>query len=213
MVNRLTKLTLLFSLCSCTASVSLHSGGSSSPQLQDTILVDREGNKYPVKVLAGGKVWMTANLKLNFPNSFCYDNNSRNCDQYGRLYQWESARQACKTLGNGWQLPGKIDWQELSNIYGGGGSDSIRTRKEAYHSLLPAGKSGFDVVLGGGRGPDGDFARIDAHGFYWMSTESDSLTAEFANFAKSSQALYLQDDGEKTRAFSVRCVKNKAGLK
>jgi hypothetical protein len=35
----------------------------------------------------------------------------------------------------------------------------------------------------------------------------------FYNFGKGSQALYQQDGGEKTRAFSVRCVKSIDSLK
>ena len=206
MENSLMKLFFLFILCSCGASASLHSGELNVPQQRDTILVDRDGNRYPIKVLADGNLWMTANLKLITPNSYCYNNNSPNCDQYGRLYSWESADQACKILGEGWQLPGKNDWQELSNAYGGSLSDSMSNRKKAYESLMITGKSGFAAVLGGGRDLDGAFARLDAHGFYWMSSETDS-TAGFANFAKGSKALFLQNDGEKSRAFSVRCIK------
>ena len=51
------------------------------------------------------------------------------------------------------------------------------------------------------------------HGFYWTATETDDSTVWFSNFAKGSQALYIQNDGEKTQAFSVRCVKTIDSLK
>ena len=105
------------------------------------------------------------------------------------------------------------EWQQLAILYRGSAQDSNVTRKEAYKSLLYGGGSGFNALLGGGRAPDGQYARLDAHGFYWTATEGDSSTAWFYNFAKGSRALYQQDGGEKLRAFSVRCVKSIGSLK
>jgi uncharacterized protein (TIGR02145 family) len=63
-------------------------------------------------------------------------------------------------------------------------------------------------VLGGGRAQDGQYARFEAHGFYWTASESDPASALYYNFGKGSQALYRQTEGEKPRAFSVRCVRD-----
>ncbi|MFN2440694.1 MAG: hypothetical protein ABR503_15935, partial [Chitinophagaceae bacterium] len=49
----------------------------------------------------------------------------------------------------------------------------------------------------------------NAHGFYWTGTENDSNTAWLCNFGKGLQFLNYHNDGEKTRAFSVRCMINK----
>ena len=166
-----------------------------------------------MKVLADGNLWTTANLNLNIPNSYCYGNIKATCEQYGRLYIWESAKEGCKLFGEGWGLPTKNEWYQLSILYGDTGVDSTAVRKEAYKALIYTGPSGFNAVLGGGRAPDGQYARLDAHGFYWTATETDSSTAWFYNFGKGSQALYQQDGGEKTQAFSVRCVKSTDSLK
>jgi len=196
---------------SCRTNNPVHSGRMSSAKLHNSLLVDSDGNKYPVKVL-DDHVWMATNLNLNIPNSFCYENVKENCERYGRLYIWESAKQGCKLLGEGWRLPTNGEWRRLTMLYGGVAGDSNVTRKEAYKALLYAGTSGFNALLGGGRAPDSQYSRLDAHGFYWTASESDSSTAWFYNFAKGSQALYQQDAGEKTRAFSVRCVKSIEGL-
>jgi uncharacterized protein (TIGR02145 family) len=37
------------------------------------------------------KLWMTTNLKINIPGSYCYGDMGQNCEQNGRLYTWESA--------------------------------------------------------------------------------------------------------------------------
>jgi uncharacterized protein (TIGR02145 family) len=74
-------------------------------------------------------------------------------------------------------------------------------------ALVTGGSAGFNAVLGGGRSPDGEYARLDAHGFYWTSTDSDSSHAWLYNFGRNGQSLNRHRDGEKTRAFSVRCVR------
>ncbi|MFT3823320.1 MAG: FISUMP domain-containing protein [Chitinophagaceae bacterium] len=174
----------------------------------DTLITDSDGNSYPVKVLLDGNQWMTANLKLATRNSYCYDNLQQNCNQYGRLYTWQAARQGCSLLGTGWRLPSNEEWQRLTIVYGGNNADSNAIRKTTYNALLSTGNAGFNAVLGGGRQPDNQYARLEAHGFYWTATACDSTTAWFYNFGKGSQALYQQYGGEKERAFSVRCIRN-----
>ena len=179
----------------------------------DSILADRDGNRYTTKAFSDNNLWMTSNLNTNIPDSYCYNDSEVNCKRYGRLYTWEAAQKGCSLLGEGWRLPTKDDWQRLAGLYGDTAKDSVEIRKIAYQALLFTGASQFYALLGGGRAPDGEYARLEAHGFYWTATENDSSTAGFANFAKGSQSLYHQTDGEKTMAFSVRCIKSTDSLK
>ena len=160
------------------------------------------------KRMAGGKQWMTRNLDLNFAPSYCYADKESNCRQYGRLYTWESAQRACKSLGDGWRLPTDDDWRQMAKLYGGVSQDSDDKGKAAYQALLTGGDSGFNAVLGGGRSADGHYARLEAHGFYWTATPIDPATAWNYNFGRGGQALHRQDGGEKQSAFSVRCVRD-----
>lgn len=75
-------------------------------------------------------------------------------------------------------------------------------------ALLPGGRSGFDTQFGGGRTPSGEYARGEAHGFYWTASESDASRAWFYNLGKGGLILNRHPDGEKERAFAVRCVRN-----
>jgi uncharacterized protein (TIGR02145 family) len=129
-----------------------------------------DGTVYPTKLLANN-LWMTTNLKLDLPDSYCYNNTNENCEKYGRLYTWESAKEGCKTLGNGWHLPTSTEWRQIALLYKGTAQDSSAIRKAAYKELLLGGSSGLNAVLGGGRELDGKYARMEAHGFYWTSTE------------------------------------------
>ena len=162
----------------------------------------------PSRRMADGKEWTTENLSVNADQSYCYDGAELNCRRYGRLYTWESAQRGCRSLGDGWRLPTDDEWRQMAKHHGGVSADSGDGGKAAYRALLIGGSSGFDALLGGGRShDDGQYARLEAHGFYWTASEIDSATAPFYNFGKGGQALHRQGEGEKQRAFSVRCVR------
>jgi uncharacterized protein (TIGR02145 family) len=71
------------------------------------------------KQMADGKRWTTRNLDVKLLHSYCYEDKELNCIRYGRMYTWESAREACQKLGSGWRLPTDEEWRNLSKRYGG----------------------------------------------------------------------------------------------
>jgi len=192
------------------ASIALSISFSSvSASLERLIAQDQKasGTMYSSKRMADGKRWTTRNLNVDTVPSYCYEDSQLNCGQYGRLYTWASARQVCQSLGDGWRLPTDGEWRQMAKHYGGVSEDSDDKGKVAYKALLAGGSSGFGALLGGGRSDDGQYARLEAHGFYWTASESDSVSGWFYNFGRGGQALHRQSGGEKQRAFSVRCVR------
>jgi len=95
----------------------------------------------------------------------------------------------------------------MAKHYGGVSEDSDDKGKAAYKALSAGGRAGFNALLGGGRSDDGQYARKEAHGFYWTASENDPASGWFYNFALGGLALHRQSGGEKQRAFSVRCVR------
>ena len=166
------------------------------------------GTMHSAKQMADGKWWMTENLNVYTELSYCYEDAELNCRRYGRLYTWESARRGCGSLGDGWRMPTDGEWRQMAKLYGGVSVDSEDRGKAAYKALLVGGSSGFNALLGGGRSDDGQYARLEAHGFYWTASEIDPATGWFYNFGRGGQALHRQKGGEKKAAFSVRCVKD-----
>jgi uncharacterized protein (TIGR02145 family) len=159
------------------------------------------------KRMPDGKSWTTVNLNVETDGSYCYEDAEVNCRRYGRLYTWESAQRACRALGDEWRVPTDDEWRQLAKHYGGVGGDSDEGGKSAYRVLLAGGDSGFHALLGGGRDPKGQYGRLEAHGFYWTASGSDSANTPFYNFARGRSSLFRQPEGEKEWAFSVRCVR------
>jgi len=66
----------------------------------------------------GEQIWMAENLNYNINESMCYDDNSKNCEKYGRLFNWETAMKVCPT---GWHLPKNEEWDVLIGYVGNAG--------------------------------------------------------------------------------------------
>jgi uncharacterized protein (TIGR02145 family) len=195
----------------CVVSITLSIAfGSVSTSLDRLPAQDQKasGTMYSSMRMADGKQWTTANLNARTVPSYCYEGAETNCLRYGRLYTWESARRGCQSLGDGWRLPTNDEWRQMATHYGGVREDSDDGGKAAYKALLIGGNSGFDALLGGGRSDDGQYARAEAHGFYWTASESAPASAWFYNFGRGGLSLNRHSDGEKQGAFSVRCIRS-----
>lgn len=174
----------------------------------DGVIRDRDGNTYTVKRMPDQRLWMTQDLNIKVDSSWCFSGDEANCKKYGRMYTYASAAQACEMLGDGWQLPSRAEWEALAGHYGGASNNSKDGGKSAYKALQTGGTSGFNATLGGNReARRGIYARLNAHGFYWTTTEIDEKTAWTFNFGAGGKALHCQDGGDKEEAVSVRCIK------
>lgn len=157
------------------------------------------------KVMLDNRLWMSENLNIKISESYCHKDDPDLCDKYGRLYTWEAAKRACDQIGGGWRLPTNEEWFSMVHMYGGLYNNSGDTNQDGFSNLSEGGNAGFNALFGGNREPNGQYERLEAHGFYWTSTEYDSAQAWFYNFAKGS-ALLNRHTGNKKRALSVRCI-------
>ena len=162
--------------------------------------------KIQTALMPDSNIWMIENLNVVIRDSYCQENDSSLCNKYGRLYTWQSAKKGCELLGEGWRLPTNEEWQRMAKYYGGVLDDSNDRGQSAYGDLMVGGSSGFNALLGGNREANGHYERLEAHGFYWTSSEYDSAEAWFYNFGKGSNLLN-HHTGDKQRAISVRCIK------
>jgi len=150
------------------------------------------------------QVWMLENLNYNVSGSRCYEDKESNCDKYGRLYDWATAKTVCPS---GWHLPSDAEWTELTDFVG---SDAGTKLKAA--SGWNGGGNGTDeykflALPGGTFNSNGSFFGVGIGGYWWSATESD------ASNAYGRVMIYLdtevsRNDYDKAVLFSVRCIKD-----
>lgn len=164
----------------------------------------RDNRSYPT-IIINGKTWLAENLNYRVGNSWCYDNKEANCTEYGLLYDWASAIEACKGLGAGWGLPSDQEWREMAKLFGGSDDDAKDGGMAAYKALIKGGSSGFQAILGGWRDSDGSYILLGSGGYYWSSMESDVDNAWGYYFyvGKLTRGLSGKSLGQ-----SCRCLKD-----
>ncbi len=179
---------------------------------------DNEDYKW-VKI--GNQVWMAENLNYNIYGSWCYDDKERNCNMYGRLYNWHTAKKVCP---DGWHLPTDEEWKELERHLG----LSIRESEEkSYRGTDEGGKlketglshwrvpnsgstneSGFSALPGGYRVDGGHCYYKGRRAYFWSSTEDKRFRA-WGRMLGYNRWEVKRDGTRKGAGFSVRCVRDK----
>jgi uncharacterized protein (TIGR02145 family) len=170
----------------------------------------RDGKGYKT-VKFDNKTWMAENLNFNAEGSKCYDNESANCQKYGRLYNWSTATEACPS---GWHLSHDGEWSILVDFAGG---------NEVAGNILKAssgwddyeGKSGNGVdafgfsALPGGRGgySDVSFGNVGTYGSWWSATEFEDELFYYWDMDCSYAYVDNRFSGM-TDLLSVRCVQD-----
>jgi uncharacterized protein (TIGR02145 family) len=165
----------------------------------------RDGKTYRL-VQIGKQMWMAENLNYNASGSKCYDNKPANCDKYGRLYDWETAKKACL---KGWHLPSDKEWQELVNFAGG---DKVAGKKLKAKSGWNSNGNGSDdygfVALPGGYGGSGGlFGSVGYYGEWWSATEYRALSAYYRYMLYNDESV-SRNRNYKNALFSVRCLQD-----
>ncbi|MCP4121604.1 MAG: hypothetical protein GY751_07605 [Bacteroidetes bacterium] len=174
----------------------------------------RNGQTYAT-IEIGSQTWMAENLNYTTGNSWCYNNNSANCNTYGRLYDWQTALSACPA---GWHLPTDAEWTQLTD-YLGGTSVAGGKMKEAglTHWRSPnmgaTNSSGFTGLPGGFRffnGVMGYFSDLGGHGYWWSATEAedDATHAWYRHLDYYYANVAGNYPSDKENGLSCRCVRD-----
>jgi len=181
--------------------------GKSSVTSDNTFTDSRDGKIYKI-VIIGDQTWFAENLNFQFGTSWCYGDDLKNCEEYGRLYDWETALVACP---EGWQLPSDDNWAKLMNFFG--------SEKIAYNIMKESGalhwkgksskatnESGFTAL------PSGIKDFYDGYGgqgictAFWSSTEWQKKTG-MAYYIGNDLTFAYHHYYLKKNGHSVRCIK------
>jgi len=149
------------------------------------------------------------------------DKNTVNCDKYGRLYEWETAKEACP---KGWHLPSNKEWDKLLRyVDGTSGTESPYESKTAGKYLkaesgwdnnrngtdkfgffaLPGGFGNYKFDVGCGYDSAGDFGGDGSYGCWWNS--SDEYHRNINHYNEDGVGY---SGGSGKELYSVRCIKD-----
>jgi len=161
----------------------------------------RDGKTYKT-IKIGKQIWMAENLNYECDGSKCYNNDSANCQKYGRLYDWNTAM---KSSPPGWHLPSDNEWCELVDFAGGVEVAGKRLKTSSWDGT---DEYGFSALPSGYGSSDGNFRDVGNHGTWWSSsTDDDSYAYHWYMDYDHEGVGRLNYD--KAYLFSVRCIRDR----
>ena len=210
-----------------------------------TLIDERDGQSYRT-VEIGRQVWMAENLNYAYlqptatldSSSWCYDNDSANCETYGRLYLWSAAvdsaalfskegfgcgyepdsPSSCFNLKNapirgvcpaGWHMPSHEEWSKLFLKPDYFSSSPLKSRKGWEQGRSGTDDYGFEA-LPSGFGGLSDYSTIR---FYLRGKTTGFWTRDNLNrvldFAwEDVEYDFWMDEWTSLPALPIRCIKD-----
>lgn len=173
--------------------------------------VDFYKNGDPIRYCSTDADWKDAAAKKE--GAWCwYNNDSKNGEIYGRLYNWYAVADPRGLAPTGWHIPSDAEWTELSEFLG---SDSVSGGKlkeiDTLHWKAPnfgaTNSAGFTALPGGYRFSKGNFYSLGETGHWWTFTETDTIGA-WLRYCSYRNVVLDRSYGDKSNGMSVRCIKN-----
>jgi uncharacterized protein (TIGR02145 family) len=201
---------------------------------------DVEGNAYRT-IQIGNQWWLAENLNVSrYANgdsipevqnpeewvalttgAWCfYDNDPRNGEKYGKLYNWYAVNDPRGLAPDGWHVPTEEEWVELEVGLGmnppvgdteGWSGTTQGTRLKSSGGWEGNGNGtdsvGFSALPAGFRGLEGSFYQMGNMTSFWSSSY-DAWDYVWYRALAADQSGIRRKLGTKMRGFSVRLVKD-----
>jgi uncharacterized protein (TIGR02145 family) len=173
--------------------------------LAENLNVDKFRNGDPIPEAKTKKEWERA-IQNKQPAWCYYDNNSKNSNTYGKLYNWYAVNDPRGLAPEGWKIPSPEEWSLLENFFG---NSSLKLKSNYGWVSDGAGngtnESGFSAVPGGARYINGDFGNIEREGLWWSTGEYNDLQAK-GKWIMCYNNNVLVREYYKGMGLSVRCM-------
>ena len=180
--------------------------GSEYDATANTLKDLRDGKVYKT-VKIGSQVWMAENLDYETEKSYCYNDSSKYCDKYGRLYTWATAVDACPT---GWHLPASAEFDTLFKAVGSQmvAGNRLKATSGWKTNINLGDEYGFSALPAGGRYFDGTYNSEGTNADFWSSTEDKDGSNAYAMYLNSDDNGAFLTAQSRNLGKSVRCVKD-----
>ena len=194
------------------SSVSSSSSANASSVYDSTAntLKDLRDGKVYKTVTIGDQVWMAENLNIETDSSLCYNDSTKYCSKYGRLYSWAVANSVCP---EGWHLPTIDEFETLFATVGGQSTAGKKLKSASGWENVDNGTDdfGFNALPAGFK--DSKSGRFYGEGEYaeFWGADYNGNYAYLINLRRDAAGTTIYDkdfteDG-KPLAASVRCLK------
>jgi uncharacterized protein (TIGR02145 family) len=169
--------------------------------------IDSRDDKTYKTIRIGTQNWMAENLNYAEEGK-CYGNDPDNCQKYGKLFNWATAKKVCPS---GWHLPSKDEWQALADFAGGDNFAGKKLRAKNGWDKSSGGTDdyGFAILPGGEGYSYGSFKSVGSFAYLWSATESSAIRAYTVNLDKNYDKLRWDSD-DKSNLATVRCIQDYA---
>ena len=184
----------------------------------------RDGQEYKT-VRIGNQVWMAENLNYAIEGSRCYGDDKKNCEKYGRLYNWDIAldtiSEGCGVnfdkctlkedfyprqgvCPDGWHLPDAGEWDDLLEYAGNNdGVDEAGFSLQSYYwdddweKQYGTDKFGFNAMAAGMF--DGEeYVGLDSTAVFWTSRVSNMSYIIGGSFSTLDYVMFEKKDTDIT---------------
>jgi len=195
--------------CPGTAAITYHGQTYTTVQIFNQCWFKENLN---VGVMINGDTNMKDNGIIE---KYCYDNNERNCDVYGGLYQWDEMMQYDTLSGAqgicpvGWHISTNDEWCQIELVCSG--ADLKETGTSHWFSPNSASNStGFTALPGGNRYFNtGNFVMLgEGAGFYTSTEMEPPYYGVWYRDLYYASSMIGGGNIWKTHGLSVRCVKD-----
>jgi uncharacterized protein (TIGR02145 family) len=202
----------------------------------DRSCIDQNGNVFDT-VRIGDQTWMDENLNVDkFSNgdpipeaktegewkaysqageaAWCfYENDPKNGEKYGKLYNWYTVNDPRGLAPKGWHIPTDEEWTILTNQLGGESKSGakMKTKDGWKDGGNGTNSSGFLGLPGGFRDYDGRyFEYLGITGSWWSSTESiyNALSGSYWQLSTNDAKCESGYTYAKGGGFSIRCIRD-----
>jgi uncharacterized protein (TIGR02145 family) len=164
--------------------------------------VDKFRNGDPIPEAKSNEEWQKANS--NQQPAWCYYNNDpKNDEKYGKLYNWYAVNDPRGLAPIGWKVASDEDWKNLIANYSGNAN--------AGSKLKTSNGAAFKGELSGFRNGTGPFVDLEIFGDFWTSLSSDSYNAVYYKIGANSNAID-RSTNDKPGGLSVRCIREMNSL-
>ena len=175
------------------------------PRESGTFTDPRDGQAYKW-VRIGDQIWMAENLNYAInPGSWCYDDQSVNCDKYGRLYDFRRAILACPA---GWHLPSIEEWRRLIHIVGVDLSNKIKSQSFWPKDDIITDEFNFTAIPGGMRTIRRRYYGEGIYAGWWTASHDNIQSGYFFFLEENAETMQIEKAWWGEVAFSIRCVRD-----